>query len=257
MKAEIKSLALNEVGLFLPNNFNDFPVIRGFVDAKCTDGNIVSSISMNANDDSFLINTKAECNHVISNPNWKANKLTFLATGNLISKINNITKLPTQLLSLGDVKISGRCAGTKHSASFDGEIVTSECGKVELLSSFDNGEITAKAKTSSLSLGKILSINDIGNIATEIEGKANIKDKKLTNARINANFDKLEYKGYPYSNIHLDGTFDKGTIAGALEANDPNVNLHIAGQTSLANTVKSVNASVNVERLNLAPLNLI
>lgn len=257
VKAEIKSLALNEVGLFLPYNFNDFPVIRGFVDAKCTDGNIVSSISMNANDDSFLINTKAECNHVISNPNWKANKLTFLATGNLISKINNITKIPTQLLSLGDVKISGRCAGTKHSASFDGEIVTSECGKVELLSSFDNGEITAKAKTSSLSLGKILSINDIGNIATEIEGKANIKDKKLTNARINANFDKLEYKGYPYSNIHLDGTFDKGTIAGALEANDPNVNLHIAGQTSLANTVKSVNASVNVERLNLAPLNLI
>lgn len=257
VKAEIKSLALSEVGLFMPYQLNSFPVIRGFIDAQCKNGNATSSIFLDASDKSFLINAKADCRHIISNPEWKADRLSLLASGGIISKIDGITRLPAQIPALGDVRISGRCAGTKHSALFDGQIVTSECGNVEISGSFDNGEIEAKAKTSSISLGKILSANDIGNVAAEIEGKAKIEDKKLSNASIKANFDRFEYKGYPYSNINIDGTFDKGTVAGSLDANDPNVVLSITGQTSLSDAIKSVNASINAELINLAPLNLI
>ena len=139
--AKIHTLSPEEMSLFVTSSLDDLPALKGNVKAKCKDGNAYASVNIRTNDKSFSLETEAGCRKIISDPHWKTDKLRLSASSDIIRKIDAVVALPQQILALGDVKASGTTTGSKQSLSFDGEIVTSECGDVNINAEYDKGNI--------------------------------------------------------------------------------------------------------------------
>lgn len=255
--AKIHTLSPQEMSLFLPFSLDGFPAMKGNVRGKCKDGNAYASVNIGTKDKSFSLETEAGCRKIISDPHWKTDKLQLSASSGIIGEINAIVALPQQVLALGDVKASGTTAGSKQSLSFDGEIVTSECGDVSINAEYEKGNISGIIKTSAFDLGKLMANDDLGIISTDIDCNARIEDKKLSDASIKALLNNIEYKGYTYTNANIEGEYHKGSVKADINIIDPNVTVTANATASIADAMKSLDASIDIDRLNLLPLNVI
>lgn len=257
LKATIKALSLDEIALFAPFNPAGLPSLKGTISASCNDGDVDSDVNLKANDKSFDLQLNGRGQHILSDLHWMADRLHLNVDGGLIQKVNNMTALPAQVLALGSITIDGRSAGTDKSVKFDGQIITSECGDITLDGSYDQGDIEAKVKTSAFELGKILGNNDLGTISTDLNGKVKIAEKKLTSASVNGEIANVSFRGYTYNDIKLEGEYHDGALNGVLDIRDQNANFSISADASLDNAVKKLTADIDVDRLNLVPLNLL
>lgn len=66
----------------------------------------------------------------------------------------------------------------------------------------------------------------------------------------------LQYSGYNYQNIRMDGTFDKRGFNGLLELDDPNIALRIKGQANVAQPVPTFNLNAALEHFRPNELHL-
>ncbi|MDE6807505.1 MAG: hypothetical protein K2I98_03480, partial [Prevotella sp.] len=99
--------------------------------------------------------------------------------------------------------------------------------------------------TDSIHLGKILNETDLGHLSTQV-------DISGTPQRINAigQITRLDYKGYTYRNITLDGNCENGNMSGTLKINDPNLQLDAEG--SLKRQQRSVIRFTGISK-NISP----
>ena len=255
--ARIHALSPKEMSLLLPFSTDGLPTITGNINGTCKDGNAHATIGMKTTDRSFHFAANARCRNIISAPQWLMENINIFAASTLTEKVNGIVALPRQILALGDVTVIGRSTGTKDDVSFDGEIVTSNCGNIDINAGYDNGNISGNIRTQSFNLGGLLDNKDLGVISTEIDGNARIENKMLADAKVRVELGNIEYKGYSYTNAVIEGEYADGDVSGRIDIDDPNVIVTANARASVANAIKSIDASLLIDRLNLRPLNLI
>lgn len=170
-------------------------------------------------------------------------------------------KLPKQLNHLGVIKVSGVIDGFYNDflAQLD---IDSDIGAVEadLTCTIDkNSKFGYKGtlNTTMLELGQVSGVKDLGFISSnlELEGKGtSLKDLQL---KLKGTVPLLEYKGYKYEQITLDGEFNEASFLGQVEMEDRNVDFTFNGKVDLNDSPMQFNFNIDLQKAHLYELNLI
>lgn len=165
-----------------------------------------------------------------------------------------------QLNQLGNIRFKGSFTGFINDFVTYGNINTS-LGNLNAdlnMKLRDNQVPTYSGKISSagFDLGRFFNNNELGRVALngQVKGRGfNVKD-------LNADFDgtihQLQFSGYNYRNITLNGTFIKNFFSGNLDIDDPNLKIvNLNGFISLLGDSTQFNFDADLQKANLQKLN--
>lgn len=153
-------------------------------------------------------------------------------------------------------EISGYLSRLKTIGAFDTDL-----GKVktEVLLGINAGKSTfldGKVTTSGFYIGQLLGNKDLNQVSLELNIKLDKREKLPVDIVANGTIFNIDYKGYNYKNVKLDGSFIGKKIDGILSLADPNIQLDVRGQADLASKVPVFNLAMNAGHLQLDKLNL-
>ncbi len=172
-----------------------------------------------------------------NNPNIAIEKLTQIYfKGNFIGYINNFATNSILVTNLGTVKsdIKLKMPGGKTT----------------------NSVYSGTIHTDNFALGTLLRQNDLGTVSLNAKVSGASFDPKFAQVQLNGTVDHIEYKGYNYQNINLEGSIEKNKYNGNLLINDPNLALAFYGSIDFSQKEISVNATANLLKSDFAALKL-
>lgn len=231
----------------------------------------IKHIALNMAQGAVKFNTQANIRNILNRDSLYAHigtlNLTTSDTGlSLVGENINIQDEKTlqMLHSLGYIRLNGSLSG--YLSNLDGRCsLQSGIGNLDLNAqlqatpTFDNLQGKAHIETAGIDLTNILGEkSQIGVVALSSNLGATLKEKKLSNAHINAHINRLDYKEYSYSDIAIKGTCNNNKYRGHIILNDPNGMLDIEGMVNLKGEnsladIKITCSDADLTALNLAP----
>lgn len=116
---------------------------------------------------------------------------------------------------------------------------------------------SGKISSGGFNLGRFFNNTQIGLVAFDGKVKGSGFNIKTLNADFDGKIHKLEYAGYPYQNITVNGTFVKSLFTGHLDIDDPNLVIKdLNGSISLLDDTTRFNFTADLQRANLQKLKL-
>ncbi|MFK7908402.1 MAG: translocation/assembly module TamB domain-containing protein [Chitinophagales bacterium] len=169
-------------------------------------------------------------------------------------------QIPKNFDKLGNWGFSGRFSGFPSDFVADGTLRTN-IGKVGLdMKMVTNERIAAYSGDLELidfQLGNWLGDTKqfgLVSFSSRIEGEGlRLQDLHAT---IDGDVQQLEFNGYDYRDLSVDGKIDQRLFSGKLRVDDPNLRLDFEGMVDLNSDVPQYNFNANVQRINLHRLNL-
>ncbi len=188
-------------------------------------------------------------------------------SNSLVTNYNDlITIIPSlkyvthpNLRSLGNMRFKGNFTGFINDFVTYGNISTNLGNIIADINMKLPGNKPAtysgKISSTGFNLGHFLNSNSLGNIALE----GNIAGSGFTLNDLKANFKgnihQIEFSGYNYKNLTLDGSFDKQIFTGHGNVDDPNFQLEdFNGSATLAGKDVAFNFDAVLKKANLKPL---
>ena len=117
---------------------------------------------------------------------------------------------------------------------------------------------SGKIASDGFNIGAFLDSKDLGNVAltANITGKSfNINKLK---AKVDADIKKLDFNGYDYQNVKINGDFEKQLFVGHLSIDDRNLKIsNLDGALNLADKDVSFNLIADVQKANLKNIKLV
>lgn len=113
--------------------------------------------------------------------------------------------------------------------------------------------LSGEIKTSGLAIQEVLPKSNFGKVAFDLEIAANDINRGINNSLLYAkgNIKELEFKGYKYENIALDGGYENGIYGGKLNINDDNILLAIDGAFNIKSQKPHIDLCAKVANLDL------
>ncbi len=182
---------------------------------------------------------------------------------NITSRFTNLSPQASSIISnCGNISFEGSMKGSSTNLNLNGNLTTS-LGAIYLNGDFSrsgenniNMQFNGNVNTSSFKLGELLNkTNLLGETSFKVKLNA-LKSKDNISGMVNGLIDFLDFKGYRYSVISTDMSFDKSKYEGVLSIDDPNLKLAITGLANLKGVDSQFDLTLNTERANLAQLNL-
>lgn len=113
---------------------------------------------------------------------------------------------------------SGRGKGTRQ-IHVSGSLL-SDAGNAKVNFKIDHQALAGYLETQRFNLQQITANKDLGELAASIKVAGNLHQKMfLADGRI----DRIDFKGYPYQHININGAFRNETFSGHCSINDPNI----------------------------------
>lgn len=162
------------------------------------------------------------------------------------------TVLPKEVAQLGNIHYRGSIDGRLQHTNLHG-ILTTALGNVQVNGSVETDttlqdiDFSGHISTDNFLLGKLLNNPDIGTIGFQAHLDGDIDSTQLTKCIAEANIQHIEYRGYPYQDINLNGTIGVEEVNGTLQINDENISMAINGLAvwSPQDKVLDINARIN------------
>ena len=190
-------------------------------------------------------------------------------SNNLVTNYYDLVKLvpslkrvgQQQLQSLGNIRFKGNFTGFIKDFVAYGNINTSIGSlNADVNMKLPDGKLatySGKISSQGLNIGRLFSNPKLGLLA--LDGK--VKGSGLTLQNLNADFDgkvhSVEFSGYTYKNITLNGTFVKNLFTGKLDMDDPNLQIrNLNGSVSLLGDTSKFNFDADLQYADLQKLNL-
>lgn len=175
----------------------------------------------------------------------------------LIPQLKNVTQ--PQLSKLGNIRFKGNYTGFINDFVTYGNISTNLGNLVADVNMKlpENKPATYSGKISSagFNLGQFINNKALGNIALEgdVAGSGfTLKDLK---ANFRGSIHQMDFSGYNYKNIAVDGNFDKQIFSGHGSVDDPNLQIdNFNGSVSLSGKEPAFNFDAILKKSNLKPL---
>ncbi len=187
----------------------------------------------------------------ISELNMSAESIRFI-TKNLNGKA---IELPPHLTRLGNVHFIGNIGGIGKAITTSG-VLRTDAGKASISLSLKGKEFESRLHTEDLNLKRILADNKFGSLSTNILINGVLRSSGIPDLTAKGNISKIDYNSHTYRNIHIDGTYQKGTFSGVLSLDDTHGNIHLSGQCNLSAPVPSANMKLAVSEFNPHALQL-
>ncbi len=180
----------------------------------------------------------------------------------LVTLIPSLKSIKTpQLSQLGNIRFKGNFTGFINDFVAYGNISTS-LGNVNAdlnmkLPANQPPIYSGKISSAGFNLGRFFNNSKLGAVA--LDGK--VKGSGFNIKTLNANFDgkihKLEFSGYPYQNITVNGKFVKNLFTGNLDIDDPNLKIvGLNGSVSLSGDSTRFNFTADLQKANLQQLRI-
>lgn len=129
-------------------------------------------------------------------------------------------QFPNVLQRLGDIQLAGNFSNSVQSTLRANAEVSTAVGQLQAKGTLDKKKrFTIDVKTKDLNIGRLLEVKKLGTVATELQLTGMINERIAAKGHVS----QLEYDGYTYSNINVDGNYAAEQLAGQLQVNDPRV----------------------------------
>ncbi|MDO9593414.1 MAG: translocation/assembly module TamB domain-containing protein [Lutibacter sp.] len=170
-------------------------------------------------------------------------------------------QLPSSFKKLGKFSVSGFAYLTEDLINADvimktaiGTLITD----LELtnIGDINNASYFGQVAVIDFGLGKILNDPLIGNLSAEanVDGKGFILEKM--NTSVKGHISKLQFKGYAYTNVDINGVIKNKHFDGEMEVNDDNIKLNFVGLADFSTKIFTFDFKTKIDYLDLNTLNL-
>lgn len=185
---------------------------------------------------------------------WRANLKKFIAQQDVITSIYNAMtgkEVPSVITRLGDVKLTATASGCKKDVALKSTL-ESGVGHVKIAAEKQGKGIEAHLATTDFALGKLLDVNNIGNVSALIDAKGTSKDDFIANAKI-ANF---AYNDYTYRDICIKAQCANNLLNTIASIDDPNAQVAINAKLNRRSRLSHLDMTANIKALSPNALNL-
>ncbi len=171
-----------------------------------------------------------------------------------------VKSIPEIVNKFGNINFNGYFTGFQNDFIAYGEFKT----KLGRLKSDVNMKIdkkgvpsyTGNVKTYDFHIGELINEKLLGRITSELYIKGRGTEIKDLNEELKGKISYLDFKGYRYRNINVNGTFDKKFFDGNLKIDDKNVQLDFDGGVNLNPELPVFNFRANIRNAKLKTLKL-
>ena len=240
-------ITLSDVACFAPilRKWNDALYIDTHFSGTSTSARI-HQLHFKTQSGSILLKANAKASDWNRKLHWLANietlKVSDEGVEQIAANLGSQVKIPKEVLRLGNIYYKGVASGKGKSQIGTKGILRTDAGNVEI-DAYQNGkQLYAKVDTKGINLGKILDNAKLGIIAAHITAQGT-KEHLVAKGEIPL----FDFNNYRFSNIRLDGSYNKGLIDGLASIADPNINLQVAGKYSIPK--KQYEAQLNLAHL--------
>ena len=144
-----------------------------------------------------------------------------------------IPSLPTELTRIGNLRMAGTFSRNSNGETLLKSLIQSGAGDVDVTIAIDaNKQFSGEVKANDIRLGQILAESQLGSLSTQLRLRGIWPSDQKPTVNIAGTVKQFDYKGYSYHNITLNGEYKQGTIAGLFDIDDPNLVLHLKGETT-------------------------
>ncbi|MET4083865.1 hypothetical protein ABIB40_003838 [Pedobacter sp. UYP30] len=179
--------------------------------------------------------------------------------GGITGNKANIT--PAIVEKFGNVNFNGSFTGFQNNFIAYGEFKT-KLGRVvsDVNMKIDKQNIpsySGNVKTYDFDIGNLIDEKSLGKISSSLYVQGRGTEVKTLNEKLRGQVAYLDFNGYRYHNIKVDGNFDKKFFKGKLSINDANVKLNFDGGVNLNPKLPIFNFNANIQNANLRKLKLL
>ena len=178
---------------------------------------------------------------------WLLNVDHLNVAGETIGFVSaNIAKLPDEVLRLGNVQLKGTFGGDTEGTLHAQAEVTTDAGSADMqLQLKSDRQLTGHLTTEGIDAGLLSGNSRLGIVAASMDVSGS-RDHIAAKGSV----DKLEYEGYTYTGITVDGSYSAGQYAGWLQIDDPKVGARLEVDLE-ANTLNDAVGVVSLHNLSL------
>lgn len=240
-------ITLSDVACFAPilRKWNDALYIDTHFSGTSTSARI-HQLHFKTQSGSILLKANAKASDWNRKLHWLANietlKVSDEGVEQIAANLDSQVKIPKEVLRLGDIYYKGVVSGKGKEQIGTKGILRTDAGNVEIDAHQNGKQLYAKVDTKGINLGRILDNAKLGIIAAHLTAQGT-KDHLVAKGEIPL----FDFNNYRFSNIRLDGSYNKGLIDGLASIADPNINLQVAGKYSIPK--KQYEAQLNLAHL--------
>lgn len=173
---------------------------------------------------------------------------------------NRKNKTPVIIDKFGTIYFNGNFTGFQNDFIAFGEFKT-KLGRVvsDVNMKINKQNIpsySGNVKTFDFNIGDLLEESSLGKITAAVNIKGRGTEIDELKEQINGDVTYIDFNGYRYSNVKIDGVFDKKYFDGNLKINDKNVQLVFDGGVNLNPKLPEFNFKATIKKAKLKALNL-
>jgi hypothetical protein len=179
---------------------------------------------------------------------WQANVSKFIVAESIIKRLtDDISILPQQLKNIGSLYGEGYCSGSSEGDLETKSAIHMDAGQLSADMKITSDKVfSGKIKTKDINLHRLLENDQLGMLTANISFNGTISQFSTS-----GEMERFDYKGYPYRNIRIDGTYATRHIAGKAYINDPNISTYLEGKWTEDGLRKAIRLTGGIE--NIAP----
>lgn len=171
-------------------------------------------------------------------------------------------ELSPMISRLGHVHYKGDIRGGLEKVDLRGAFTTalgavSVNGNLHVDTTLHDFDFCGHVSTRRFQLGRMLNQPDLGMIAFHAHVDGEIDSLQLVHCIAEADIRKIEYKGYTYNNLRLDGEMRPEEVSGSVSINDENLRLSINGLADWSEEDTRLDVTMQLADFKPATLNLI
>lgn len=168
--------------------------------------------------------------------------------------------MPAELTQLGTVKANGyasvnankvvtRLSGSTRKGNFNSDLVLNDIQSGNIAY---NGNI----KLNKVQLGSLLGLKEFGTVTLDLDVDGRGFDPDKANTTLRGKVAQLDFNGYSYKNIVVNGKFKKPIFRGRVSINDRNLKMSFNGLADLTAAVNTYDFKARIEYADLKAINV-
>ncbi len=224
----------SDLRAFLPSLKNSQNPIYISTEFSGTDHSIqIARLNITSSHDDISFSGSGEVNNWNdAHPQWKllVNDLSLSdKTVDFLTK--TISGIPVIIRRAGNLHLKGQFKGDANGTIATQSTINSGAGDVRLdFKLLSGNQFQGAIETEGLNLRQLLDNDLLGLLATNIQVEGKVHSQGAPTIKADGTISQLEYNGYNFRQIALNGTYSADGIAGLIDINDPNIMASIEGE---------------------------
>lgn len=163
--------------------------------------------------------------------------------------------IPEQVMKLKSVAASGMAYGQGENVNARMNVRTA-LGDLSVKAEKTGNKIKAGITIPDFRIGEILGEEKLNRLSADITATGILGNGKLSRLDVKGNVNRIDYNGYSFKNIALNGRYAVNTAVAQIAVNDQNCSITVDGQVRNINTTPETSLTATIEELCTQRINL-